>query len=136
MAHLTKDRVTVRRDYGTLPSVDCHANQINQVSLNVVVNATQAIEGTGTITIRTRCEERGARRVAIVEIADTGRGIPAQHLGRVFDPGFTTKGVGVGTGLGLAISCRIIADHRGTIEVESTVGLGSSFRILLLVDAP
>ncbi len=134
-AHLTKDRVTVRREYGTLPPVDCHANQINQVFLNVVVNATQAIEGPGTITIRTRCEERGARRVAIVEIADTGRGIPAQHLGKVFDPGFTTKGVGVGTGLGLAISCRIIADHHGTIEVESTVGVGSTFRILLPVDA-
>jgi signal transduction histidine kinase len=137
VTHLTKNRVTVERAYGTLPPVDCNVNQINQVFLNIIVNAAQAIEGPGIITIRTRCEERGTRRVAIVEIGDTGRGIPSQHLVKVFDPGFTTKGVGVGTGLGLAISYRIVEDHRGTIEVESTVGVGTTFRILLPVgEAP
>lgn len=137
VAHLTKNRVTVRREYGTLPPVHCHANQINQVFLNVLVNAAQAIEGPGTITIRTRAGERGTRAMAIIEIGDTGRGIPREHLTKVFDPGFTTKGVGVGTGLGLAISYRIVADHRGAIEVESTVGQGTTVRILLpLGEAP
>ena len=130
-AHLTKNRVAVHREYGTVPPVDCHANQINQVFLNVLVNAAQAIEGPGTITIRTRCEDRPGGRRAIVEISDSGRGIAPEHLGKIFDPGFTTKGVGVGTGLGLAISYRIIEAHRGTIEVDSAVGRGSTFRIVL-----
>jgi two-component system NtrC family sensor kinase len=130
-AHLTKNRIAVHREYGALPPLDCHANQINQVFLNVLVNAAQAIEGPGTITIRTRCEDHPAGRRAIVEISDTGRGIAPEHLGKIFDPGFTTKGVGVGTGLGLAISYRIVAAHRGTIEVDSAVGRGSTFRIVL-----
>jgi signal transduction histidine kinase len=130
-AHIMKNRVVVHRDYGILPPVDCHANQINQVFLNVLVNAAQAIDGPGAITIRTRCEERPAGRMAVVEIEDTGHGIAPDHIAKIFDPGFTTKGVGVGTGLGLAISYRIITAHRGTIEVDSAVGRGSTFRILL-----
>jgi two-component system NtrC family sensor kinase len=93
------------------------------------VNAAQAIEGQGEITIRTRA----LAAAVVVEIADTGCGIPAENLKRIFDPGFTTKGVGVGTGLGLAISYRIIANHQGTIEVESEVGKGTKFRITLPV---
>jgi signal transduction histidine kinase len=130
-AHVMKNRVAVRREYGILPPVDCHANQINQVFLNVLVNAAQAIDGPGTITIRTRCEERPTARMAVVEIEDTGRGIAPEHIAKIFDPGFTTKGVGVGTGLGLAICYRIVAAHRGTIAVDSAVGVGSTFRILL-----
>lgn len=133
IAHLIKNRVAVRREYGVLPPVDCHASQINQVFLNILVNAAQAIEGHGTITIRTRtatAAELGFPAV-IVEISDTGKGIAPEHLGRIFDPGFTTKGVGVGTGLGLAICYRIVNAHHGKIEADSTPGRGTTFRIML-----
>jgi signal transduction histidine kinase len=132
VGHLLKNRITVHREYGRLPMVDCYANRLNQVFLNVLVNAAQAIEGTGEITIRTRFEPVPGS--VIVEISDTGRGIPPENLSKIFDPGFTTKGVGVGTGLGLAICYRIIADHHGRIEVESTVGRGTTFRIILPVE--
>jgi len=155
VTHLLKHRITVHRDYGELPPVDCHANQLNQVFLNVLVNAAQAIEDRGEIRIRTRVASQPLRdtatsraprdtvvsrtagnapaAAAVVEIADTGRGIAPEHLSKIFDPGFTTKGVGVGTGLGLAISYRIVENHRGTIEVESTPGKGATFRIILPV---
>ena len=123
----------MRREYGALPEVDCHANQLNQVFLNILGNAAQAIDGPGEIVIRTR-HDRAAGTV-VVEIADTGGGIKPEHLAKIFDPGFTTKGVGVGTGLGLAISYRIVNDHRGKIEVESTLGQGTTFRITLPVKA-
>ena len=133
--HLLKTRIRVRRDYGTLPQVECRVNQINQVFLNLLVNAAQAIAGTGTITVRTRhVPAAGAAPESVsVEIADTGGGIPPEHLPKIFNPGFTTKGVGVGTGLGLAISFRIVNDHAGKIDVESRVGEGTTFRILLPV---
>ena len=135
VAHLTKNRITVQREYGQTPQVSCHANQLNQVFLNMLVNAAQAIEGQGTITIRTRCTPaHGADAGSvIVEIADTGQGIAPEHVKKIFDPGFTTKGMGVGTGLGLAISYRIVANHHGKIEVESAVGTGTTFRIILPV---
>jgi signal transduction histidine kinase len=129
VGHLTKDRIRIRREYGRLPLLTCHASQLNQVFLNMLVNAVQAIEDRGEVTIRTR-HEAGSGAV-VVEISDTGRGIPPEHLPRIFDPGFTTKGVGVGTGLGLAISYRIVADHGGRIEVESTPGRGTTFRVVL-----
>ncbi len=133
--HVLRTRIRVRRDYGTLPLVDCRVNQINQVFLNLLVNAAQAIPAEGTITIRTRylAATGAVPDTVVVEIADTGCGIPPDHLPKIFDPGFTTKGVGVGTGLGLAISFRIVNDHAGKIEVESTVGEGTTFRILLPV---
>lgn len=143
-AHLMKNRITVRRELGTLPQVDCHANQLNQVFLNILTNAAHAIDGAGEITIRTRYEPdgvqgskgskiQGTQGGVVIEISDTGSGIAPEHLKKIFDPGFTTKGVGVGTGLGLAICYRIVNDHRGRIEVESTVGRGTTFRILLPV---
>jgi signal transduction histidine kinase len=132
VAHLLKNRITVHRDYGQLPQVLCYANQLNQVFLNLLVNAAQAIDGPGDITIRTRCVPTpGPAGSAVVEISDTGCGIPPQFMNKIFDPGFTTKGVGVGTGLGLAICYRIVANHQGKIEVESAVGKGSTFRIIL-----
>jgi signal transduction histidine kinase len=133
--HLLKNRVTVHRDFGELPPVDCYANQLNQVFLNMIVNAAQAITGPGEITIRTRAlpEPGAAARSVVVEITDTGAGIAPQHLDKIFNPGFTTKGVGVGTGLGLAISYRIVANHRGKIEVDSAAGRGTTFRITLPV---
>jgi two-component system NtrC family sensor kinase len=91
----------------------------------LIVNARQAIKGKGTITIETLLDGHEA----VVRISDTGVGIAREHLARIFDPGFTTKGVGVGTGLGLSICYQIIQDHRGDISVESTPGEGTTFTI-------
>jgi signal transduction histidine kinase len=93
--------------------------------MSLLVNATQAIDGDGEVRIET---SRNADH-AVIRITDDGRGIPEEQLGRIFDPGFTTRGVGVGTGLGLAICYRIIENHRGTLSVVSEVGKGSTFTI-------
>lgn len=129
LRHELKNRITVEKDFQRLPAIECHPNQLNQVFMNILVNAVQAIDGQGTIRISTRCDDG----YVIIEISDTGRGISAANLARVFDPGFTTKGVGVGTGLGLSISYRIVADHRGTIEARSEPGRGTTFTIRLPV---
>lgn len=127
--HELKNRITVHRDYGDLPVVDCHPNQINQVFMNILVNASQAIDGQGDIFIKTYRRDD----FAVVEIRDTGKGISKANLAKVFDPGFTTKGAGVGTGLGLSIVYQIITDHEGKIEIESETGRGTTVRILLPV---
>jgi signal transduction histidine kinase len=121
----------VVREYGELPEVECLPSQLNQVFLNMLINAAQASHGKrGTITVRTGCA--GGDQV-FVEIADNGEGIPPENLKRIFDPFFTTKPVGKGTGLGLAISYGIITRHRGRIEVRSQPGEGTTFRISLPV---
>jgi len=125
--HELKNRIQVHKDYGTIPRITCYPNQINQVFMNILVNASQAIAGTGDIFIKT-FEQDGH---VIVEIRDTGKGIPTKNLDRIFDPGFTTKGAGVGTGLGLSIVYQIIDDHNGKIEIDSDVGRGTTFRIIL-----
>ena len=127
--HQLKPHVTVHRNYGSIPPITCYPGQLNQVFLNILVNAGQAIEGQGDVTITTRHDEDHV----VIEIADTGRGIPPANLDRIFDPGFTTKGVGVGTGLGLAICYRIIQDHQGDIRARSEVGTGATFTIRLPV---
>ena len=123
-----KYKCKVIKEYGDLPAVHCLISQINQVFMNLLVNAGQAIEGLGTITIRTRLE--GDDSVCI-EISDTGKGIDPEHINRVFDPFFTTKPIGKGTGLGLSLSYSIIERHQGRIEVSSELGAGSTFRIVL-----
>jgi signal transduction histidine kinase len=137
IAHLLRRGVAVEKHYATdLPPVECHPNQINQVFMNLMVNACQAIEAQaptgdgprGTITIETA--RVGADRVR-VSIADSGTGIPEEHLPRIFDPGFTTKGVGVGTGLGLSICYQIVEVHHGEITVESVPGHGARFTVVL-----
>jgi signal transduction histidine kinase len=95
--------------------------------MNLLVNAIQAIAGSGTIRIRIGVEGAQVR----VEIEDTGSGIAPEHLARIFDPGFTTKGVGVGTGLGLPICHQIVTAHAGTISVTSQPGVGSTFSVRL-----
>jgi len=125
--HVLKDRVTVHKQYGQLPEIYCYADRLNQVFMNLLLNATQAIEGSGTIWVKTESVDDLLR----VTIADSGRGIPPEHLDRVFDPGFTTKGVGVGTGLGLSICYSIIQDHGGRIAVTSEPGHGATFDIML-----
>jgi len=120
-----EDRIEVIKEYGEIPWLLCRAGQLNQVFMNLLVNACQAIEGKGEIYIRTYCEEEKVH----VQIRDTGVGIPSESLSKIFDPGFTTKGVGVGTGLGLSISYKIVEDQGGTINVESEVGKGSTFTV-------
>ena len=125
--HLLTERVKVVKHYGSLPEVQCFASQLNQVFMNLLTNAVQAIEDEGTITISTEY----AAQYAVVRISDTGCGIEADKLAHIFDPGFTLKGVGVGVGLGLSIVYRIVQDHLGTIEVESEPGVGTTFTLKL-----
>jgi two-component system, NtrC family, sensor kinase len=125
---------TIKRLFGTLPPITCSPSQINQVFLNIINNAAQAMEsGAGTITLTTRCE--GPDHVA-VEIEDSGKGIPPDVLPRIFDPFFTTKAVGKGTGLGLSIAYKIVKAHGGKITVDSRVGAGTKFTVVLPVTPP
>ncbi|GFO56753.1 hypothetical protein GMSM_37600 [Geomonas sp. Red276] len=124
-----KYKTTLKRDYGQLPQVKCLPQQLNQVFLNILVNAAHAIEKQGDITVTTRHE---ADQVSVA-IGDTGCGIPPEVVNRIFEPFFTTKEIGKGTGLGLSISYDIIKNHNGTIEVESTPGVGTTFTIRLPV---
>ncbi len=125
-----KYKCKVIKEYEEIPRVYCLISQLNQVFMNLLVNAGHAIETQGTITIRTRREGRDA---VCIEIADTGKGIPPEHLGRIFEPFFTTKPVGKGTGLGLSLAYGIVDKHHGRIDVESTVGAGTTFRVIIPV---
>ncbi|KRB27771.1 ATP-binding protein [Acidovorax sp. Root70] len=127
-----KYKANVLKEYGDLPEVECIASQINQVAMNLLVNAAHAIDGFGKITIRTGHENGWAW----FEVQDSGKGIEATVLNRIFEPFFTTKPVGKGTGLGLALSYNIVQKHHGRIEVESQVGVGTSFRVWLPVSQP
>lgn len=127
-----KHKASIEKAYGVLPPVKCVAPELNQVFMNLIVNASQAIKDTGVITIRTGCENDWVK----IEICDSGEGIPAENLTRIFEPFFTTKPVGKGTGLGLSLSYNIIAKHGGRIEVESEVGKGTCFVIHLPVNGP
>ncbi|RMG62777.1 MAG: hypothetical protein D6715_11980 [Calditrichaeota bacterium] len=127
LSHELKHGITVHRQYGKLPPVRCHAGQINQVFMNILLNAVQALGGRGNIWITTR----NLSGQVEVEIRDDGPGIPRAIQKRIFDPFFTTKPVGKGTGLGLSISYRIIQQHGGSIQVQSEEGRGTSFVIRL-----
>ncbi len=127
--HEIKNRITVERQYGEIPKIRCHPNQINQVFMNLLVNAAHAIDGQGVITIRTEAAGDTVR----IHISDSGVGIPRENIEKIFDPGFTTKGVGVGTGLGLSICFKIAQDHGGSIDVQSEVGKGTAFTLTLPV---
>ncbi|MBN2196216.1 MAG: hypothetical protein JW751_25610 [Polyangiaceae bacterium] len=125
--HVLKQRIEVVRELGRLPRIACYPGRLNQVFLNLLMNAAQSIDGTGHIHVRTFADEDRIH----VAITDTGCGIPKEHLDRIFDVGFTTKGIGEGTGLGLPISRQIMRDHHGTIMVESRVGAGTTFTVSL-----
>jgi PAS domain S-box-containing protein len=127
-----KYKCKVIKELGELPPVYCQASQINQVFLNLLVNAGQAIEENGEITLRTRLADEG--RLVVVEVSDTGKGIAPENLSRIFDPFFTTKPVGKGTGLGLSLSYSIIQAHHGRIEVDSKLGQGTTFRVILPIE--
>jgi signal transduction histidine kinase len=130
LRHQYEGRIEIVREYGKLPLVECYPNQLNQVFMNILVNACQAIQGAGTISLRTRTA--GDANVAI-EIRDTGTGMAPEDLRQIFEPGFTTKGSRMGMGMGLLISRQIVQRHRGRIDVESTLGEGTAFTIVLPV---
>jgi signal transduction histidine kinase len=119
---------------GNLPLVECAPSQIDQVFLNLIVNAAQAMpeDKMGLIDIRTDCDERKVW----IEVQDNGPGIPPDVLKKIFDPFFTTKDPGTGTGLGLSVSQNIIQQHGGKLEVSSTVGVGTTFKITLPIKRP
>ena len=131
-----KYKANVVKEYGVIPEVECLSSQLNQVFMNLLVNASHAIEERGTITIRTGTASTDQQEEVWVEVADTGKGIAPEHLKKIFDPFFTTKPVGKGTGLGLSLSYGIIQEHHGRIEVHSEVGKGTTFRVYLPVKRP
>ena len=133
IAHRLADRIAVQREFGALPDVECLPGQINQVFMNLLANAADAIGGQrGTIWITTRHQEHS---VAIT-IRDDGPGMSPETCARVFEPFFTTKPVGQGTGLGLSVSYGIVTRHHGSLHVDSTPGAGSTFTITLPVRQP
>jgi signal transduction histidine kinase len=133
IAHNQIKHRAVRKHFGALPKISCSPSQINQVLLNLLSNAAQATSETeGAIDITTRMA--GDKQVAI-EVADNGHGIPAEVMPRLFEPFFTTKAPGKGTGLGLAISYKIVQNHGGRLEAQSTPGAGTRFTMTLPVSA-
>ncbi len=125
-----KDRITIQRNYGVFGPIDCLPGYLNQVFMNLLKNASDSISGRGNITIMTHRDNDFVE----ISISDDGCGIPAINIEKIFEPFFTTKPIGSGTGLGLSISYGIVERHRGTIKVESTVGKGSRFIIVLPVN--
>jgi two-component system, NtrC family, sensor kinase len=124
-----KYKAEIEKDLGDIPEIECYPQQLNQVFMNILVNASQAIETRGKIKIVTRLVDG----VIEVRISDTGVGIPEENLSKIFDPFFTTKEVGKGTGLGMNVAHNIIQKHNGTISVESKVGSGTTFIVRLPV---
>lgn len=139
-----KNRVEIHRQYEPTPLIHCYASQINQVFMNILSNAVQAIEGTGHIWISTTAlkdykgikESKDRRGWVQISIQDSGKGMSPETLEKIFDPFFTTKGVGQGTGLGLSISYGIIQNHGGEIQARSEVGVGTEFIVIIPVYPP
>ena len=132
LEHQMKDRITVEKNYGPLPLVECFAGQLNQVFMNLLTNAVDATEGEGTITITTHAEGD----TISIAFTDTGSGISEDARTKIFDPFFTTKDIGKGTGLGLSISYGIVEKHGGKIEVKSEPDQGTTFTITLPTKMP
>ncbi|MCA9084386.1 MAG: hypothetical protein KDA81_10040 [Planctomycetaceae bacterium] len=122
-----KYKCQVQKRFGALPRIRCCASELNQVFMNLMVNAAQAIEEHGTIVITTEATETDI----LIHVSDSGRGIPPENMDKLFTPFFTTKPVGSGTGLGLSVSYGIIEKHHGSIDVQSTVGEGTTFTVRL-----
>jgi signal transduction histidine kinase len=122
-----KYKAEVIKEYGDIPQIECLPQQLNQVFMNLLLNAAQAIATHGQIRIKTYRESKNI----IIEINDTGVGIPKENIPRIFEPFFTTKEVGKGTGLGLSVAYGIVQKHNGRIEVESEVNKGTTFRVVL-----
>ena len=135
---MMKHTVVLRKQYAQLPPVRCHPKQLEQVFMNLLVNAYQAIEaraardggGTGEIVLRTACVEGGVA----VTVSDDGIGIPPEHADRIFEPFFTTKEVGEGTGLGLSTSFEIVRRHGGAMRARAREGGGTTVEVVLPLD--
>ena len=126
-----KYHCTVTKNYASLPRIKCLPSQLDQVFMNLLVNAGHAIVGKGEITIATECVGEGA---VWIRISDTGTGIAPDSLARIFDPFFTTKPVGKGTGLGLSLAWKIVERHGDKIDVTSELGKGTAFTVTLPVE--
>ncbi|MBI5023580.1 MAG: nitrate- and nitrite sensing domain-containing protein [Candidatus Omnitrophica bacterium] len=122
-----KYKAELEKDYGDTPLIECSPRRLGQVFINLIVNALHAIEGTGTIAIKTYTQDG----FVCVDVRDTGKGIPPEILNKIFDPFFTTKPVGQGTGLGLSVSYEIVKKHGGDITVRSKAGEGATFTVML-----
>ena len=120
-----KYKSTLEKNYGSLPLSMCYPRQMNQVFVNLLINAVNSIADKGVIAIKTWHKDD----FIWVEVSDTGVGIPRQNLVKIFEPFFTTKEVGKGTGLGLSITYEIVQRHKGEITVKSEVGKGTTFTI-------
>ena len=131
-----KYKAELRREYGSMPPVRCLAGQLNQVFMNLIVNAAHAIPTRGVITLRTGVAPRDGEDWAWVEVQDDGHGMSAEVQRRIFEPFYTTKPVGQGTGLGLSLSFSIVKKHGGHIELESAPGQGARFRVWVPVAGP
>lgn len=124
-----RDGITVRKDPGIIPKTVCSRGQLNQVFVNILLNAVQSIEGNGEITVKTLCNDGNI----YIRFSDTGSGIPNENIPKLFDPFFTTKAVGKGQGLGLTVAYDIVKKHSGDITVESEAGIGSVFTVSIPV---
>jgi signal transduction histidine kinase len=129
-AHQLRDRIEVQRELGAVPKIRGVASQINQVLLNLITNAAQAMGESGRLTVASR---RNGDQIEI-DVTDTGPGIPDDILPKIFDPFFTTKPVGEGTGLGLSIVHKIVQSHGGTIKVRTAAGKGTTFTVSFPID--
>ena len=129
--YFSTDNIRLARDYGELPPIDSFSGQLNQVWMNLLVNAAQAVGANGgEVRIRTRADGEFVK----ITVSDTGCGIAPEHLSRIFDPFYTTKSVGEGTGLGLSISFGIVERHGGTISISTVLGTGTAFTVALPVN--
>ncbi|MCB0366086.1 MAG: two-component sensor histidine kinase [Bdellovibrionaceae bacterium] len=128
-----KNRIKIVKNFSEVPNINCYPSQLNQVFMNILSNAGQAIEGEGEITIETGTV--GSDKVFVI-IRDSGKGMAQSTIDQIFDPFFTTKSLGKGTGLGLSISYGIVEKHGGEIQVESELGKGTQFKIILPVAGP
>src|SRR3569623_24451 len=125
-----KTKAEIRREFGDIPKIKCKVSRLNQVFLNMLINSAHAISSGGLITIATGFSSDQVW----IRFSDNGSGIEKNHLARIFDAFFTTKPIGKGTGLGLFLAQEVVRDHGGRIEVDSTVGVGTTFTIWLAVD--
>jgi signal transduction histidine kinase len=123
------EKVTIIREYGDLPKVTCYSARMNQVFYNILINGAEAVADDGQIRIKTDSDGENV----MVRFIDNGIGIKKEHLDKIFEPGFTTRGVGVGTGLGLTIAYQVIQDHQGEIEVKSGLGKGTEVKLCIPV---
>lgn len=123
-------KISFVKEYGDIPQIECYPQQLNQVFLNIIVNSIYAIKEKGVVKITTWKEHESI----FIKIADNGVGISPEHLAKIFEPGFTTKGVGVGKGLGLSICYNIITKHNGELKVKSVKGKGTAIVIKLPID--